>query len=65
MAVDGEDGVALEPDLDHLIVLMMRMIDDQAFRTACARAGALHVAEAFTWDRAVARTLAILGADDC
>jgi glycosyltransferase involved in cell wall biosynthesis len=56
---DGEQGVQLQPDLDHLTALMARAADDAAWRRKSG-AAARRQAEKFTWDRAVERLLDIL-----
>lgn len=48
----------LEPDVDHLVALMDRLITDQAFCDQAAAAGPAHVAGAFTWSHAVDKMLA-------
>jgi glycosyltransferase involved in cell wall biosynthesis len=40
----------LKPDLDHLIFLMLKMIDDEEWREEASRAGADHAAAHFNWE---------------
>ena len=47
--VDGAVGSCLEPDIDHLIELMFRVMDDDAWRQKASHAGAANAAN-FTWD---------------
>lgn len=58
--IDGEYGVALEPDIDHLIDLMRRIVDDGPFRAGAAMDGPRHAGEHFTWDRAVEKMMPVL-----
>jgi glycosyltransferase involved in cell wall biosynthesis len=48
-----EDLARLEPDLEHLIVLMSSAIEDHSWRKQAAEAGPRHVRENYTWDRVV------------
>jgi len=43
----------LEPDLEHLIALMVSAIEDAAWRKRAGEAGPLHAAANYTWDCAV------------
>jgi glycosyltransferase involved in cell wall biosynthesis len=43
----------LKPDLDHLILLMLKMIDDEEWREEASRAAADHAAVHFNWDLVV------------
>ena len=43
-------GIWLQPDLDHLISLMLDVIDAQAWRTEAATTGAAHAAANYDWD---------------
>ncbi|MGD1276952.1 MAG: glycosyltransferase family 4 protein [Tepidisphaeraceae bacterium] len=56
----GEQGVQLEPSLDHLIELMRRVIDDAAVRRRAREAGPAFVGAHFTWRHAVDRLLDVL-----
>jgi glycosyltransferase involved in cell wall biosynthesis len=48
-----EDLARLEPDLEHLIILMSSAIEDHSWRKQAAEAGPRHVSENYTWDRVV------------
>ena len=50
-------GVELEPDLDHLIHLMFRIIDDEEWYKRAGAAGANHAAIHFNWDLIVDKLL--------
>ena len=43
----------LEPDLEHLIALMVSAIEDKAWRKRAGEAGRLHAGANYTWDCAV------------
>jgi glycosyltransferase involved in cell wall biosynthesis len=43
----------LEPDLEHLIDLMVSAVEDNAWRKRAGAAGPLHVCANYTWDRVV------------
>ena len=58
--IDEQTGDALEPDLDHLIALMDRIVDDGAFCEAASKSGPSHAAEHFTWDRAMKKMMPAL-----
>jgi hypothetical protein len=47
-------GEWLDPDVDDLCRLMLKMIDDSRWRDAAREAGPAHVHERYTWDRAAA-----------
>ena len=47
-------GEWLDPDLDDLCRLMLKAIDDSAWRDAARHAGPAHVHQHYTWDRAAA-----------
>jgi glycosyltransferase involved in cell wall biosynthesis len=57
--VSGQMGDALEPDLDHLIASMDRIVDDSAFREGARKAGPVQ-AKYFTWDRAIEKIMPTL-----
>jgi glycosyltransferase involved in cell wall biosynthesis len=57
---EGMDGVLLEPDLEHLTALMLEVIDNDAWRTAAARAGPAHAAAHYTWDVIAGRLMEAL-----
>jgi glycosyltransferase involved in cell wall biosynthesis len=61
-AIDGENGTALEPDLDHLIALMQRILDDEPFRSRAAAEGPRHAVEHYSWTRIVERVMPLLAA---
>ena len=48
-----EDLARLEPDLEHLIVLMSSAIEDDSWRRQAAEAGPRHVRENYKWERVV------------
>jgi glycosyltransferase involved in cell wall biosynthesis len=50
-------GVELEPDLDHLIHLMFRIMDDGEWYKQAGVAGANHAAKHFNWDLIVNKLL--------
>jgi glycosyltransferase involved in cell wall biosynthesis len=58
--VDGEIGSSLEPDLNHLVELMSRIVDDGSFRAMAASNGPRHAVEHFTWDHAVEKMMLAL-----
>jgi glycosyltransferase involved in cell wall biosynthesis len=49
----GVEGFGLEPDLDHLIHVMLEVMEDTAWRERAARIGPIRAATEFSWDRAV------------
>ena len=49
----GDMEGQLEPELDHLIQLMLRVMDDDGSRETAVRAGGAHVAANFNWDLVV------------
>jgi glycosyltransferase involved in cell wall biosynthesis len=58
--IEGQAGVELEPDLDHLILSMSRIVDDEPFRLGAAAKGPRHAMAHFTWDRIVERMMPVL-----
>lgn len=60
VTIDGEAGVALEPDVDHLTEQMRRMVDDDGFRRRAAVEGPRHAAGHFTWDHAIDKMMPLL-----
>lgn len=52
-AIEGEG--CLEPDLDHLIELMSRMVTARDFHNRASKAGPRHVAANYTWDHVAGR----------
>jgi glycosyltransferase involved in cell wall biosynthesis len=50
----------LEPDLDHLVVLMRRAVEDSGWREQAGQAGVAHVTAGFTWDRITDRLCDVL-----
>lgn len=60
MEIEGVAGAELEPDLDHLIASMSRIVDDEAFRLGAAAKGPRHVIAHLTWDRIVERMMPVL-----
>lgn len=57
VVIDGAAGEALEPDVDHLVALMERLVEAHDFRQAAARLGPAHAAGRFSWESAVDQTL--------
>src|SRR5262249_19870137 len=56
LPVNGVPGAqGLVPDLDHLVHLMLCMVDDDEFRASARLAGPAHVNERYTWPRVVDR----------
>jgi glycosyltransferase involved in cell wall biosynthesis len=60
--LQGEQRVQeyLEPDLDHLVALMRRAVEDGAWRQLAGQAGVAHVTSHFTWDRITDRLYDVL-----
>ena len=54
---NNRSGSWLKPDLDHLIELMLRIMDDESWRKNAARAGPLHAAANFNWSVVVDKLL--------
>lgn len=52
-------GVVLQPDLEHLVELMLGAIESPALRERARAAGPQHVAANFTWRHAAERLLAL------
>ena len=50
-------GSWLKPDLDHLIELMLRIMDDEPWRKNAALAGPIHAAANFNWSIVVDKLL--------
>ncbi len=50
----------LEPDLDHLVALMLRAVEDQTWRTQAATRGVAHMRAHFTWDQITERLCGLL-----
>ena len=57
---DGQEVFTLRPDFDHLIALMMEVVESSDWRKHAAAAGPVHVHERFTWDHAVEKLLRAL-----
>lgn len=53
-------GIALEPNLEHLIELMNRAVEDQDLARHVRSAGPAYVAANFTWRHAVQRLMKVL-----
>src|SRR5688572_390416 len=49
----GVEGFGLEPNLDHLIHLMLEVMEDTEWRACAARVGPARAAKDFSWDLAV------------
>jgi glycosyltransferase involved in cell wall biosynthesis len=56
----GETGTYLEPELDHLVELMCRVIEKPEIGRRAREAGPKFVQENFTWGHAVERLLPVL-----
>jgi glycosyltransferase involved in cell wall biosynthesis len=52
-----DGGSQLEPNLDHLIHLMFRLMEDSKWRERAASLGPIHAAGHFNWDLATDRLL--------
>ncbi len=52
-------GIMLQPDLEHLIALMLEAIETPVLRERARIAGPRHVASGFTWRHAADRLLAL------
>ncbi len=50
VTVEERDGMRLEPNLEHLILLMNSAIEDHSWRRRAAEAGPVHVRAHYTWD---------------
>ncbi len=50
----------LEPDLDHLIELMSRMVTARDFHNRASKAGPRHVAANYTWDHVAGRIVEVV-----
>jgi glycosyltransferase involved in cell wall biosynthesis len=57
---NSRSGSWLKPDLDHLIELMLRIMDDESWRKNAARAGPLHAAANFNWSVVVDKLLSAI-----
>jgi glycosyltransferase involved in cell wall biosynthesis len=57
-------GFWLEPDVDHLVHLMLKVMDDVEWRKQAAAAGERHAAMNFCWDSIVDRLLGTMFASD-
>ncbi len=55
--IETQDGTGnyLDADLDHLIHLMLEVMDDEAWRRSAVGAGPAHAGRSFTWDSVVDR----------
>jgi glycosyltransferase involved in cell wall biosynthesis len=53
----GVKGFGLEPDLDHLIHLMLEVMEDREWRERARRVGPSRAATEFSWDLAVDKLL--------
>jgi glycosyltransferase involved in cell wall biosynthesis len=53
----------LKPDLDHLIFLMLKMIDDEEWREEASRAAADHATRHFNWELIVDALLSTIFRD--
>ncbi len=45
-----QEGEMLEPDLDHLIHVMIKIMDDEEWRKKAACSGVDYISKKFTWD---------------
>jgi glycosyltransferase involved in cell wall biosynthesis len=57
---ETEHGELLQPDLDHLVELMSRMVTARDFHNRASKAGPRHVAANYTWDHVAARIVEIV-----
>ena len=53
IAIDGRPASQLNPNLEHLIVLMTSVIEDSLWRKHATEAGPRHVRARYTWNSAV------------
>ena len=53
VTIDGQPASRLNPNLEHLIVLMTAAIEDSHWRKCSAESGPRHVHSSYTWDNAV------------
>ncbi|HET6183402.1 MAG TPA: glycosyltransferase family 4 protein [Acetobacteraceae bacterium] len=60
VAVEGQSASRLDPDLDHLTLLMQAAIEDTEWRRQAAQAGASHTAARYTWDHAADKLIRFL-----
>jgi glycosyltransferase involved in cell wall biosynthesis len=60
--MEGETGTFLEPDVEHLTELMVRLVEDDSFRAGAAIDGPRYVTEHFAWDRVIEKAMTILSA---
>jgi glycosyltransferase involved in cell wall biosynthesis len=56
----GVVGEVLQPDVEHLVELMSRVVGDPVEARRMGAAGAAHVAQSFTWDRVTDRLVDVL-----
>ena len=54
---EGVTGFGLEPNLDHLIHLMLEAMENAEWRDRAARVGPARAAREFSWDLAVDKLL--------
>jgi glycosyltransferase involved in cell wall biosynthesis len=57
IAIDGRHASRLDPNLEHLIVLMTSAVEDPLWRKHAAEAGPRHVRASYTWNCAVDRLI--------
>ena len=50
----------LEPDLDHLVTLMLKAVEDSSWRDQAAERGVAHMRSHFTWDHVTDRLFNLL-----
>ena len=56
----GFVGEVLQPDVDHLIELMLQAVRERDSARRMGAAGAAHVAQSFTWDRVTEQLVDVL-----
>jgi glycosyltransferase involved in cell wall biosynthesis len=57
---EGRQQEYLEPDLDHLVSLMLKAVEDEAWRQKAARLGVAHMRAQYSWDQVTDRLCQIL-----
>lgn len=57
MEIDRETRFYLHPDLDHIIELMEKIIENSEFRSSARQAGSQFIATNYTWQQVVDRLL--------
>jgi hypothetical protein len=57
---EGRQQEYLEPDLDHLVSLMLKAVEDEAWRQQAARLGVTHMQAHYSWGQVTDRLCQIL-----